>query len=703
MEDSSNIYMIANTTLPWTIAFSDYLAVVKELEYSIIKVSEKDDNIYYIIQSSKAEDIMQASFYIRYEIINKVKGKDLVNIVCTNPLNENNSIEVISSKEEYVILNKEINTGISIVSTGNTPTDYKIAKGNEKVEIKDVIDKTGKVKNKMGKYAGMHYDEISKKVISILKTNKSILSTEKVEIKVEHCKECDSELIYLNQKEWYIKRNYKDAELQKIYNTLLSKIEQFGNKDKYIENELLTNVSRKDAIISDKEPFGIPLPVVYCAECSHEIISEELVSALNKFFNDKNISDYYNLTLEEILNGTVHCDKCGGTFFYKGNVTFNELFKIICTTNFSDVKVINDKKNINIAIENKEDFLKVIKSLSYDNGLDSINNIDKIMLHSNVIYKNKEPIFPDEVIKKYGTDVLRLWCAMHANDHTAYLNEPDIIHTNRMYRKIRKTFKFITSNLSDFNPLRDIVVTSDCNDLDQYIYTKLVDVIKRVELSYSNLDISNVYKIIIAFCENDLCKEYFDSIKFRMYVLDSDNKLRRSTQSMLYKILATLVRYLTPILPITLEEIWPFIWHRNLQEEGNIMLYRGRVNIIENDFKNVIYKWKNIFRIKNDIKRYINLAISKKQISKPLEAKIIIRQKNSATIDFIKKNKEDILRTLNVSEIEEEISNSNSIMVTRADGLECKRCKNYSKYLGQNIKYKELCPICSEVIEKENL
>lgn len=705
IENSSNVYIITNTTLPWKIAFSDYLAVVENLEYSIIKVNEKDEDIYYIVKSSKAEDIMQAAFYIRYNIINKVKGKDLVNIVCNNPLDEKRSIEVISSKEEYVILDKEADTGISIVSPGNTPIDYKIAKDNKKVEIKDVIDKTGKIKNKIGKYVGMHCNEVSKEVINNLNENKKILISEKANVKVEHCKECDSELIYINQKEWCIKKSYKDEELNKIYNTLSSKISETSGH-KYIENELLADVSKKDVIISDRRPFGIPLPIVYCAECSNEIINEELVNALNNFFRNKNISDYYNLTLDEILNSQVHCDKCGGTSLYKGNVTFNEIFKNICISNFNDIKVINNKKNVNIAIENKEEFLKLIKSLSYGDKLDSINNINKIMLHSNVVYKkykDKEPILPDEVIKKYGTDVLRLWCAMHANDHTIYLNEPDIIYTNKMYRKIRRTFKFIISNLSDFNPLRDMVVTSDCNDLDQYIYTKLVDVIKKVEFSYSNIDISNVYKTIIVFCENDLCKYYFDSVKFRMYILNPDNKLRRSTQSMLYKILATLVRYLTPILPITLEEIWPFVWHRNLQEESNIMLYRGRVNVIENDFKNVIYKWKNIFKMKDDIKKYIDLAISKKKISKSLEAKVIIRQKNSVTVDFIKKYKEDILRTLNISQIEEELSNSNSIIVTKADGLECERCKNYSRYLGQNIKYKELCPICSEIIENRKV
>ncbi len=726
IENANNVYIIANTVKPWTLISSEHIAVVKDLDYSILKVKEKEQEVYYIVESSKQNNIIERLFLIRYETVSTIKGQDLIDIECLNPLDQKLLIKVIPASKDYVTLDQYIPVGASIVSGGNTRVDYLISKENDDVKLKDIIDKSGKVRNNIKKFVGLQYKEVNKKVLDILKDNKCLLMRQKIKAKIETCRDCGNDLVYVNEKQWYIKRTYQDSELKKVYNNILSKINAFSNDgNKYIKNEFDKYIKNKESLIVSKDHYGVPIPVVYCAKCSKEILNEDVVNTLIKFFEENDITDYYNTPINEILKDIVHCDECGSTLVNRADVTFNDFFKNVCKTPFNNIINKKDINDINLLIENKSDFLKQIRYLSFSENEDitKMENIDKIMLHETVSDKvkkydenvennkdninnkknnNEDVITPNQIVDNYGTDILRSWIAIHCNDKYINLRKSSLLNANKMYLRIRKTFKYITSNLYDFNPKRDMIPTNECNDLDIYMYTRLREIIKKVEENYRNINISDVFRTIFDFCENDLCKNYFEAIKFRLYILKYNDRLRRSTQSMMYKILITLVRYLTPIMPITLEYIWSFIWHKNAQEENNIMLFRGRVNIVDDEFKRIVSKWTNIFKIKTSIKKYINLAISKKQISNSLEAKIVIKQKNEKTIKFFEENKEDMLRTLNVSQIETQLSKVNSIIVTKADGLKCQRCGNYSKYLGQDIRYRNLCPICSDVmISKE--
>ena len=99
-------------------------------------------------------------------------------------------------------------------------------------------------------------------------------------------------------------------------------------------------------------------------------------------------------------------------------------------------------------------------------------------------------------------------------------------------------------------------------------------------------------------------------IKYRLYVLDTDNPVRRSTQSTLYDILNSLVIWLAPIIPFTIEEIWPFVWNKNDEEQINVLMYRNELK--EYNFSDVIEKWDKIFEFKRKLIKYIEEAKKEK-------------------------------------------------------------------------------------------
>lgn len=737
-----NTYFVASTIRPWILDFDNALAVVENMEYSLVEVNQKGKKIHYILASDFVQYIMEIAFFIKFDIIKKITGKDLIGMSCENVLQNTKELNIIPAKKEYVILSEKCSSGISIISSGNTYADYLISKENTKITIKSNLDKDGKTTSLAYNFKNINYKESNEKILEMIKSNNKVLCTDIVKLKMPKCSECSCDVIYRSEQEWYIKKSDDEEKLKADFDDIISKLNYSKeSKINFIKNKLYDSISTKEMLISNESAFGTPIPVFYCAQCASEVMNDKVISILKKLFESKGIESWYKQTPEEILQGQVVCDKCGCSFLFKGTTTLNEFFKSMCIPIITPKqKEKLDMNEINLCIENEEDFIKKLKNLSFDEeSLDNIKDIQKILLHPKVKIKlgesinkledekksskkdnkgkkqkniklekvdkmhskNKTEFNMNSVVSKYGTDVLRLWCVQKSNDKIASLNESSILYINKIYKQIRRTIKFILSNIYDFNPSKDTIDIEKRDDLDKYMYVKLQGMIKEVKEDYDNLDLYKVYTNILKFCNQSLCNEYFNVIKYRLYVLNSNDKKRKSTQSTLYEIFMSLLIFIEPILPFTFEETWSYIWHASTEEENNLMLYRNKLKQVNlQDFDTSIKKWNNIFFIINKVNLKINQMILKKELKNSLQAKVTLSV-NQRTKEFIDKNHEDFLRALNVSVLDVKVTDKSSIEIQKADGVECKRCRNYSLEIGQDIKYRNLCPICAKIMDEK--
>lgn len=746
IENFDDTYFVASTIRPWILDFDNSLAVVEDMEYSVVQIKQRDKNVNYIIASEFVDYIMEIAFYIKYDIKKKILGKELIGMTCNNALENTKDLNVIPAKKEYVVLNPKHSSGIAIISSGNTYVDYLVSNENSGIKINNNLSKDGKTTMLAYNFKNMYYKEVNEKVLENIKSKKYLLCTDLVKIKMPKCQECGEDVVYRNELEWYIKKNENDEKLKSSFDNIISKLNDCKETKKtYIKEKLYESIQNREKIISNESAFGTPIPVFYCAECSSEVVNDKVISILKELFKTKGIESWYKETPEEILKGEVICEKCGCSFLFKSTTSLNEFFKLMCVPLISNLTSENGVDKVNICIENIDTFIRKIKTISYDDkSLEEIENIDKILLHPKVniakekmkkvdekdsaedkIDKNKKgknkkeekskdkSIKKEEVktlnnnfnmssvVKKYGTDVLRLWCVQRSSENTAVLSESNVIYINKIYKQIRRTIKFLLSNLYDFNPNKDKLSIDQRDDLDKYMYIKLMAMKKEVEANYDNLDLYKVYLNVLKFCNESLCNEYFNVIKFRLYVLNANDKKRKSTQSTLYEIFMTLLLFLEPILPFTFEETWSYIWHSNAEEENNLMLFRNKLMPVDiHQYESAIRKWNNIFFIVNKVNIKIKKEILDKKIKNSLQAKVILGI-NQKTKEFIDLNHEDFLRSLNVSVLETNISDKSYIKIETADGVECKRCRNYSLDIGKDIKYRHLCPVCAKIMNEK--
>lgn len=732
-----NTYLVGTTIMPWTLINSDYLVIIPEKKYSLVEVKTEFSKNHYIILKDLVDNVMKEANVEEYLVLEDIEGEELKWCVCEDPLDYTNTISIIGSKEEYVIPDKKHSSGIRILSNCHSYIDYLIYKENRlEDEIKNILDIKLNTSSLCRKFKNMAYKEANDKVIIYISQAMFLLSNKEHKIKVPKCEICNEDLVYRFVNEWYIKKDQNQLVEQKELENIIPKIVENKNISVAKFKEYLNKIYMCDsAQISEEKLFGVPLPIFNCGECGNTVLTEESLKCIKKIVNGKKVEEWYKMTPEEILQNKVKCNKCGGSFFFKEEGVLNDFFKIMTMPLTVENEVENGKEDKNIIIEPKNKFLDKIKALSFDNNIiNEVNKVEKVLIHavalddeaslklSSIVSKNnisnknsinsklnnnteleennsQKTFLINDIINKYGTDILRLWISHKYVSPKIYLKETEIKQEKITYNFLRMTFKYLLSNLQNFNPVHNYIKINDREDLDKYMYIELSNLVNKIKESYENLKINEVYDILTNFCINKLCRIYFDSIKYRLYILKSNDKVRLSTLSTMYDILMILVIYLEPIVPFLIEEVYPYIWFREKSIDKNVLNLRDEFEPSKFAFIEEYKKWDRIFKFKIKMKKILGKAQKNKIIGTTLQAKAIISTNKEAK-RFIEDNFDDILRSINISQMVVEETDKEKVIIEKAEGAQCARCKNFAIDIGKDLKYRYLCPKCADIMEQ---
>ncbi|EBA13061.1 isoleucine--tRNA ligase [Roseobacter sp. CCS2] len=163
-------------------------------------------------------------------------------------------------------------------------------------------------------------------------------------------------------------------------------------------------------------------------------------------------------------------------------------------------------------------------------------------------------IAPEQVVKQYGADILRLWVAQ--SDYTADLRIGDEILKGvaDSYRRLRNTVRFMLGSLSDFTEA-DRVEPADMPELERWILHRLAELDVQVREGYAKYDFQGVFQAVFTFATVELSAFYFDIRKDALYC-DGDTTRRRAARTVLDILFHRLAKWLAPMLTFTMEEVW---------------------------------------------------------------------------------------------------------------------------------------------------
>ena len=163
-------------------------------------------------------------------------------------------------------------------------------------------------------------------------------------------------------------------------------------------------------------------------------------------------------------------------------------------------------------------------------------------------------IVPEEVVKQYGADILRLWVAQVDFSADQRIGPEILKGVADSYRRLRNTLRFMLGSLGDFRE-EDRVAPADMPELERWVLHRLSELDEVVRKGYAEFDFQSMFQAVFNFATVELSAFYFDIRKDALYC-DGDTARAKAARTVLDLLYHRLVTWLAPILTFTMEEVW---------------------------------------------------------------------------------------------------------------------------------------------------
>ena len=700
--DLDKTYFVIWTTTTWTLPANVAICVGPNFEYSLIKAGDE----YYVMATDLASSAMAEKGVEDYETVGTIMGSELEYMKTQHPFIDRTSLVIVG---DHVTL--ESGTGCVHTAPGHGVDDFIVCKKYPEIPVIVPVDAKGRLTEEAGQFAGLTTEEANKPIAMHLDEIGALFALKKIQHQYPHCWRCHKPVIFRATSQWFCSvDDFKDAAVEAA--------EDVKWYPEWGKDRLQSMVrERADWCISRQRKWGVPIPVVYCRECGKEIIDNDLMMKVSKIFGEEGSDAWFAHDAEYFLPDGFKCPHCGNTEGFDKEKDIMDVWF--------------DSGSSHAAVCAKRDYLESPADV-YLEGADQYRGWFQSSLLTSVAGGGKAPykqiithgwtvdgegrkmskslgngIAPQEIVSKYGADILRLWVAS-ADYHADIRISPEILkQISDNYRKLRNTARYCLGNLYDFNPDTDLVDNADLEELDKYALMKLDEVIEVARKAYEEYDYHTAAHSIHNFCVVDMSNFYFDVLKDRLYTSAPNSKTRRAAQTVLYKVLDALTLILTPILAFTADEIWLAMPHdKSRNPESPLFNEIPQPDFIEADDA-FIAKWDKIHAVRVDVQKALELARNEKIIGKPLEASVALYA-DGELYDFLKSVEAELPEIFITSYVTVESGEGEvkgdveglSVTISKAQGEKCERCWKYSDTVGNCEEHPTLCAHCAEVMKE---
>lgn len=409
-------------------------------------------------------------------------------------------------------------------------------------------------------------------VLKALTANDKLAHKTSVNHSYPHCWRCHNGLMFRATNQWFC-----DLQRNNLVERALEEIDTITFVPEFGKARLFSFVSnRTEWCISRQRQWGVPIPAIICSECDHAYLDAHLVHAVADRVAQEGIEYWDRVTIEQLIADKIlpqgfSCPHCGNKNTARMRQE-RDILDVWFDSGVSHQAVLAKRPETltfpaDLYLEASDQHRGWFQSsLLCGMVLADSSPTKTILTHGFTVDEHRRKmskslgnvIAPQEVIKRYSRDILRLWVASVDYEGDVVVSEKLFASVAEIYRKIRNTCRFLISNLYDFDYTRDAVEIAQMPALDQYALARLSDVSKTIRAAYANYRFSTVVQTLNTYCGNDLSAKYLDIAKDRLYVEKPESLERRSAQTVLYHILDGLAHLMAPILSFTAEEVADF-------------------------------------------------------------------------------------------------------------------------------------------------
>lgn len=723
--DPSKVFAVIWTTTPWTIPASCYISVNPKFTY--VWVHNKAADEYYLMNKELAPASLSDCKVEDYEFVGReMLGSELDLAKFEHPL-AHFAPETYGDRTIYVLEGNHVTldagTGCVHTAPGHGVDDFEVYKTYENAgklhqPIICPVDEKGHMTAEAGEFlVGKTIWEAEGPVISTLAHEGRLLGKKSLHHQYAHCWRCKQPVIYRATDQWFASINdFRDKALKAVDDTRF--IPSWGHDRLY---NMIRD--RQDWCISRQRSWGVPIPAFYCDDCGKWIITPETMKKVEEIVEKEGTDAWWAHSAEELLPEGFKCPHCGGTHFHKekdimdvwfdSGSTWNGVLRYPHEESWKDMSYPCD-----LYLEGSDQHRGWFhSSLLTSVAVNGHAPYKAVLTHGFTMDGEGRKmsksvgnvVAPQDVINKYGADVMRLWISSVDYQGDVRLSDKIVKSMSDVYRKIRNTFRYLLGNLSDFDPKTDSVAYADMEELDRWALLRMEQVKETVLKAYDDYEFHVMYHAVHNFCTVDLSAIYLDILKDRLYTEKADSKLRRSAQTAMYEILTTLVRLVAPVLCFTSEEVWQALPNKEEREWSVHMSDMPKVNEAYLD-KALDEKWKKRLAVRSVAMKALEEARQAKVIGHPLDAEVTVYADGEA-YDIVKAMEKELADFLLVSQThivsgtaaapENAASNEEGTVkasVAVCTLAKCERCWKRSADVDADPKHPGVCARCAHVL-----
>ncbi len=687
------------TTTPWTIPGNRAVAFKDDLNYVILNVkSTYDDSL------AKASDKVILAKDLIKNFVDEVKIKDyeveatfignkLSGTILSHPLKGfGYDFDVPLLSADFV--NTDQGTGFVHIAPGHGADDFELGIKHS-LPIPETVEDNGFLKNNLALLAGLHVLRDNEKIADILVEKNCLIGRGNIIHSYPHSWRSKAPLIFRTTPQWFISMDTN--ELRKLSLKSISETNFFPPQGEKRLSSMIK--ARPDWCISRQRAWGVPIGIFYHKETLEPLRDQNVVDKVVDIFKKEGADAWY---------------KYPSSFFLGEQYNENDYIKV---SDIADVWFDSGSTHTYV-LEDRND-LKWPASL-YLEGTDQHRGwfhsslleacgtrgeapFEAILTHGFVLDEQGRKmskslgnvISPQDVLKNYGADILRLWVISSDYYDDLRIGEEILIRHADHYRRLRNTLRYLLGALNDFSK-SEIIDYEEMPEIEKWVLDKVYKLSKDIIRYTEKFELNNIYRDIYDFCNNDLSSFYFDIRKDTLYCADVNSVERKACRTVMDIIFNSVCTWLAPILCFTAEEAWKT---RYLKDDESVHLksYNQFNDFWENE--KLSKKWNKVRQLRLKVTNKIEEKRKVGLIGSSLEAEITVE---------VSKNFYEILENLNLSEIficskvEIKINDKlkddfSNIVCQNAKGSKCSRCWKVFEKLDQ---ISNICDRCIKVLKK---
>ncbi|HZZ14532.1 MAG TPA: isoleucine--tRNA ligase, partial [Candidatus Sulfotelmatobacter sp.] len=673
------------TTTPWTLPASMAVAFHPDEEY----VALESGGEVYVVAAKLAKDVAEKCNLSDPRELSHFAGRKLERLNFQHPFLDRKILGVLA---DYVTM--DTGTGVVHTAPSHGAEDF-ITGVKYGLDATSNVDEKGILRNGLPEYTGKRVWEANQPIMDLLKSRGALMHAEKTEHSYPHCWRCHNPVIFRATEQWFISMETPMPGGKGKDDTLRTRtLEEIKDVkwDPAWGEERLSNMiaSRPDWCISRQRVWGVPIAVFLCEGCGKPLNDHAVNQKVVDLFRRAGADAWFTPESDSILPEGTKCPHCGSTKFEKET----DIFDVWLESGASYLALVDDEPSYpwpsDLYLEGGDQYRGWFQSSllcamgtrgtpPYKGVVTPGWTLDE---KGQAMSKSRgNDVDPVDIAGRLGGEVVRLWVASVDFREDVVGSEALMLRVAETYRTIRNNlFRYVLSNLYDFDPQADAVSFEKLEEIDQYMLRLTATLAADVTRWYDEFAFHRIYHRVNHYCVAELSAFYFDVIKDRLYISAPKSHARRAAQTAIWRIGEAMARLLAPIMSFTAEEVWGYLPKvAGRTESVHLALFPSSAELLGKDTAiddpQQKQDWTALLAIRDEVLKALDTARNEKLIGKPLEAQVIISAADPA-YSLLARYQEQLRYLFIVSAVTVTKAAGNGtgavhVEVKKADGAKC--------------------------------